>query len=51
MAEVEEHLIFIKELGRLFRDYRNCRDEEVKQQIIEDIHLLGRAIDSGDQPV
>ncbi|WP_197280070.1 hypothetical protein [Bacillus sp. FJAT-27251] len=47
MAEVEEVLIFIEELGRLFKDYRNCHDFEVKQQIVEDIRLLGEAIDPG----
>ena len=45
MAEVEEVLIFIEELGRLFQDYRDCGDIRVKQQIVEDIRLLGEAID------
>ncbi len=45
MAEVEEVLIFIEELGRLFEDYRECSNTRVRQQIIEDIRLLGEAID------
>ncbi|SFB24211.1 MULTISPECIES: hypothetical protein [unclassified Bacillus (in: firmicutes)] len=40
-----EHLLFIKELGRLIEDYVNCFDSRVKSEIFKDIKLLGKAID------
>lgn len=45
MAEVEEVTIFIEELGRLFNEYRKCKDDQIRVQIIKDIHLLAEAID------
>lgn len=45
MVETEEVLIFIEELGRLFKDYTRCKDKRIKKQIMEDIRLLGEAID------
>jgi hypothetical protein len=44
MIAVEEYLIFIKELGRMFGEYAKCRDEKLKQEIYKDIQLLGEAI-------
>lgn len=44
MVAGEEHLIFIKELGRLFNDYSECNDDKLKQEIYKDIQLLGKAI-------
>lgn len=44
MVGVEEYLLFIKELGRLFADYANCRDEKLKMEIYKDIQLIGEAI-------
>lgn len=40
-----EHLLFIKELGRLIEDYVNCFDSNIKKEIFKDIKLLGKAID------
>ncbi|WP_162990354.1 TRIAP1/MDM35 family protein [Mesobacillus foraminis] len=45
MVETEEVLIIIEELGRLFKDYKKCNDKRIRRQIIEDIRLLGEAID------
>ncbi|WLR57056.1 hypothetical protein LC048_09390 [Mesobacillus subterraneus] len=44
MIAVEEHLLFIKELGRLFDEYTQCEDKELKIEIYKDIQLLGEAI-------
>ncbi|WP_170169196.1 hypothetical protein [Mesobacillus subterraneus] len=44
MVAVEEHLLFIKELGRLFDEYSQCKDEELKSEIYKDIQLIGEAI-------
>jgi hypothetical protein len=44
MIAVEENLIFIKELGRLFDEYSQCEDEKLKDEIYKDIQLLGEAI-------
>lgn len=44
MVAVEEYLIFIKELGRLFDEYLNCKDDRLKKEIHKDIQLLGKAI-------
>lgn len=44
MVAVEEHLIFIKELGRLFNEYSQCEDEGLKKEIYKDIQLIGEAI-------
>ncbi|WP_176167358.1 hypothetical protein [Mesobacillus jeotgali] len=44
MVAVEEHLLFIKELGRLFEEYAHCKDDELKTEIYKDIQLLGEAI-------
>ncbi|MBT2680881.1 hypothetical protein J7E38_17970 [Bacillus sp. ISL-35] len=44
MVAVEEHLLFIKELGRLFDEYAICEDSELKNEIYKDIQLIGEAI-------
>jgi hypothetical protein len=44
MVAAEEHLIFIKELGRLFDEYLDCKDERLKKEIQKDIQLLEKAI-------
>jgi len=44
MVAVEEHMIFIKELGRLFDEYSQCEDERLKKEIYKDILLIGEAI-------
>ncbi len=44
MIASEEHLIFIKELGRLFKEYVKCEDHGLKNEIYKDIKLLGEAI-------
>ncbi|MBT2639606.1 MULTISPECIES: hypothetical protein [unclassified Bacillus (in: firmicutes)] len=44
MVAVEEHLLFIKELGRLFDEYAQCENKELKNEIYKDIQLLGEAI-------
>jgi hypothetical protein len=44
MVAVEEHLIFINELNRLFKEYAQCKDDELKMEIYKDIQLLGEAI-------
>lgn len=46
MIVAEEHLIFIKQLGRLFDEFSKCKDDELKQEISEDIQLLSEVIDS-----
>ena len=48
MVAFEEHLIFIKELGRLFKEYAQCKDEKLKNEIHKDIQLLGEAINIGN---
>ncbi|WP_423406901.1 hypothetical protein AABM38_13480 [Heyndrickxia sp. MSNUG] len=48
MVAIEEHLIFIKELGRLFDDYSQCEDEKLKIEIYKDIQLIGEAIRIGN---
>jgi hypothetical protein len=48
MVAVEEHLIFIKELGRLFDEYSQCEDEKLKTEIYKDIQLIGEAISIGN---
>lgn len=48
MIAVEEHLLFIKELGRLFDEYSQCNDENLKNEISKDIQLLGEAIKIGN---
>ncbi|WP_174731704.1 hypothetical protein [Mesobacillus harenae] len=45
MADSYEYLIFIKELGRLFEEYENCHDSELRQEIYKDIQLIGKAIE------
>ena len=35
-----ETLFFIKELGRLINDFRNCADENLRDSIYKDIKLL-----------
>ncbi|CAM3862862.1 hypothetical protein [Mesobacillus zeae] len=50
MAEVEEVMIFMEELGRLFKDYEKCSDKKIKQLIMEDIILLEEAIDPRRYP-
>jgi hypothetical protein len=49
MAEAEEVTIFIEELGRLFDEYKKCKDDKVRVQIIKDIHLLAEAIDPDNE--
>jgi hypothetical protein len=44
MVAAEEHLLFIKELGRLFDEYAHCEDSELKNEIYKDIQLIGEAI-------
>lgn len=44
MADNFEHLMFIRELGRLMIDYHNCTDTTIKQEIYNDIKLLGKVI-------
>ncbi|MDP4162395.1 MAG: hypothetical protein Q8906_09565 [Bacillota bacterium] len=44
MEDNYEHLIFIKELGRLMIDYGKCKDADLKQEIYKDIKLLGKVI-------
>ncbi|SEN24061.1 hypothetical protein SAMN05192533_110138 [Mesobacillus persicus] len=51
MAEAEEVTIFIEELGRLFNEYKKCRDEKIKVQIMKDIHLIAEAIDPENEDI
>ncbi|MDQ0414263.1 MULTISPECIES: hypothetical protein [Mesobacillus] len=44
MVAVEEQLLFMKELGRLFDEYALCEDRELKKEIYKDIQLIGEAI-------
>ncbi|MBS4179541.1 hypothetical protein [Lederbergia citrea] len=44
MPEIDETLIFIKELGRLLDDYYRSPND-IKPAIVEDIMLLGSAIE------
>lgn len=44
MIAAEEHLLFIKELGRLFDEYANCEDNELRNEIYKDIQLIGKVI-------
>lgn len=44
MIREDEHLLFIKELGRLFQDFNHCDNEEVKKEILIDIMLLSNVI-------
>ncbi|NHM31581.1 hypothetical protein [Neobacillus terrae] len=44
MADNFENLMFIRELGRLMSDYRNCNDNDIKRAIYKDIELLGKAL-------
>ncbi|MGE8206664.1 hypothetical protein ACQKP0_19325 [Heyndrickxia sp. NPDC080065] len=44
MIQEEEHLLFIKELGRLLQDFNHCDDEEIKKEILIDITLLSNVI-------
>jgi hypothetical protein len=41
MKESYEQLVFIKEIGRLMKDYFNCKDPQIKHEIYIDIQLLG----------
>ncbi|MEK3887557.1 hypothetical protein [Bacillus sp. FSL K6-3431] len=45
MPDTDEILILIRELGRLFDEYKRS-PEQFKPAIIEDIYLLGIAISS-----
>jgi hypothetical protein len=49
MTEAEEVTIFIEELGRLFDEYKKCKDDRIRVQIIKDIHLLAEAIDPDNE--
>ncbi|QQZ08162.1 hypothetical protein [Heyndrickxia vini] len=44
MIREEEHLLFIKELGRLFEDFNHCKCEEIRKDILKDIQLLSNVI-------
>lgn len=51
MAEAEEVTIFIEELGRLFHEFKKCRDENIRKQIIKDIHLIAEAINPDNEEI
>ncbi|MEH7469521.1 hypothetical protein V7195_23640, partial [Priestia megaterium] len=44
MINEQETLLFIKELGRLLKDYQNCSNASVKSEIYKDIVLLSNVI-------
>ncbi|WP_409251774.1 hypothetical protein V1502_16920 [Bacillus sp. SCS-153A] len=44
MTKDIETLIFIKELGRLFEDYKRCPDKNIKALIEDEIQLLTEII-------
>ncbi|CAM3651783.1 hypothetical protein [Cytobacillus oceanisediminis] len=44
MIKDTEYLAFIKEIGRLFNDYYKCRDEKMKQILLDDIRLIGQVL-------
>ncbi|MBU8754155.1 hypothetical protein [Priestia megaterium] len=44
MINEQETLLFIKELGRLLKDYQNCSNTSVKSEIYKDIVLLSNVI-------
>ena len=44
MINEQETLLFIKELGRLLKDYQNCSNASVKSEIYKDIVLLSNII-------
>ncbi|WP_154307081.1 hypothetical protein [Metabacillus lacus] len=43
-VQQEEIVYFIKEIGRLIEDYRNCTHDEVKYMIYKEIQLLSDVI-------
>jgi hypothetical protein len=44
MLSKAEHLLFIRELGRLQKDFKNCSDNQVRDAIHQDILLILKAI-------
>lgn len=44
MEDSYEYLLFIREYGKLLEEYRNCLDLGIKQEIYEDITLIGKVI-------
>jgi hypothetical protein len=44
MLSKGEHLLFIRELGRLQKDFKNCSDNQVRNAIHQDILLLLKAL-------
>ncbi|MBM7693918.1 hypothetical protein JOC77_003362 [Peribacillus deserti] len=44
MVDEEERLIFLKELGHLIDEYKNCHNEGVQRSICDDILLLCGAL-------
>ncbi len=44
MLSKAEHLLFIRELGRLQGEYKNCTDTQVQECIHQDILLLLKAL-------
>lgn len=39
-----DYLFIIEELGRLFKDYYNCKDTKIREEIYEEIQRLGKVI-------
>jgi hypothetical protein len=44
MLKDSEYLLFIREIGRLINDFEKCKEPEVQQEILQDIKLLGYAL-------
>ncbi|WP_155890296.1 hypothetical protein [Peribacillus kribbensis] len=45
MKDNKEYSLFLKELNRLFNDYKKCKDKHIRNEILQDIQLIGEAID------
>ncbi|MFP7736990.1 hypothetical protein ACLHDF_27355 [Priestia aryabhattai] len=48
MITEQEMLLFIKELGHLLRNYKECNEELLKQEIYKEILLLSAVIYDGE---
>lgn len=44
MLKDSEYLLFIREIGRLITDFEKCKEPDIQQKILQDIRLLGFAL-------
>ncbi|WP_180955351.1 hypothetical protein [Peribacillus deserti] len=49
MVDEIERLIFLKELGNLLDEYKNCQNDHVQRSICDDILLLCGALVSNPE--